>query len=811
MKIRKLLSVAVMAALCGNAWAQTDVTSTYLTNPSFELKAEGTAAIAEGLTNNGTYYGWQLPNLGTSFVNISIGNSTECAGQAFGIPTAKEGSAYYYCRRGWGNNSSPDATLSTSATLPAGSYTLTISYKGLDSYDSSHNTKGSYITISAVEGGTTLASSKTASFDAVNGNNAGAGKFTGDANWKEASVAFSVEEAGEVTLNIIHHLVGGVRTDVVIDDLQLLSVSALEKAQIEAKAALPAPAPALFGLTADQLSDYELQIDAATSVAEIEAIMDEVNNYEAPALSGSWAILNATNGLYLGAAVLSAESQATTFEKADGGFYIKVGDNYINMKGNNAWSMSADAEAKTAWTFALADGKYTIKGPNGLIGTDATTPGSAVYGDKKVANNGYWTIVDLAAAALESAKRQLEGIIEEMTIPTANIEGESTNVITWSKESVEAMKDAVKNATDVLDKSKSVDEVNGEIEKLLATIEVETINTIAEGSLYNIIMAKEGLDWTGNAVTFTYDEKSQNGYAMAYSAKAGESNYNQAVIFKKNYEAGYTMYIVDAEGTAWYLTDGAHVGSTVAWAGSQLRMTDVGDDAMPIDMLPSVDKEGVVEIINMWTGEHIGSTNNNGFYCSNDNYDLAIREAARFSLSVNTSAGYATVIIPAEVALPENAKIYTVESISADNVLTLIEETETVKANVPYIIETEQEAVTFAYIANAFKSEYTSGLLTGVYAETAAPKSSYVLQNQQEGLAFYVVNDEITVPANRAYLTAPSGSEAKAFFFGESATAISAIEALTSGKAEIYNLNGVKLNGLQKGINIVNGKKVMVK
>ena len=76
MKIRKLLSVAVMAALCGNAWAQTDVTSTYLTNPSFELKAEGTAAIAEGLTNNGTYYGWQLPNLGTSFVNISIGNST---------------------------------------------------------------------------------------------------------------------------------------------------------------------------------------------------------------------------------------------------------------------------------------------------------------------------------------------------------------------------------------------------------------------------------------------------------------------------------------------------------------------------------------------------------------------------------------------------------------------------------------------------------------------------------------------------------------------------------------------------------------
>jgi hypothetical protein len=46
---------------------------------------------------------------------------------------------------------------------------------------------------------------------------------------------------------------------------------------------------------------------------------------------------------------------------------------------------------------------------------------------------------------------------------------------------------------------------------------------------------------------------------------------------------------------------------------------------------------------------------------------------------------------------------------------------------------------------------------------------------------------------------------------GGTTTGIEAVEALTSGKAEIYDLNGRKLNKLQKGVNIVNGVKVYVK
>jgi hypothetical protein len=93
-------------------------------------------------------------------------------------------------------------------------------YKGLDSWDDSHNSKGSYLKIEAVAS-ETLGSVTTATFDAVKGNSAGSGKFTGSSNWKSQTLEFSVSSQSNVTLNIIHHLVGGVRTDVAIDNLKL--------------------------------------------------------------------------------------------------------------------------------------------------------------------------------------------------------------------------------------------------------------------------------------------------------------------------------------------------------------------------------------------------------------------------------------------------------------------------------------------------------------------------------------------------------------------------------------------------------------
>lgn len=64
--------------------------------------------------------------------------------------------------------------------------------------------------------------------------------------------------------------------------------------------------------------------------------------------------------------------------------------------------------------------------------------------------------------------------------------------------------------------------------------------------------------------------------------------------------------------------------------------------------------------------------------------------------------------------------------------------------------------------------------------------------------------------ANKAYLVAdPAAGGARGFSFSDNSEALESIEM--NAATTIYTLNGVKVNELQKGLNIVNGKKVMVK
>ena len=292
MKVKQLFAAALLFCSAG-AWAQTDVTTTYLTNPSFEFSAESTPSTAQALTSGGSYFGWTLPSLGSSFVNISIGDASNCNGQAFGIPTATDGSFYYFERRGWNSSSSADGTMSTTlSNLPVGAYTLTMNYKGLDSWDSGHNSKGSYLKIEAVASSETLGSVQTASFEAVNGNNAGSGKFTGTANWKSQTLEFSVSTPSDVTLNIIHHLVGGIRTDVAIDKLTLTWSDPLDaaKSALQAEIDKAKLCDAKEGL-ADAISTAEGVLASATTQEELATALTNLQTADKDA------VLRYENGL----------------------------------------------------------------------------------------------------------------------------------------------------------------------------------------------------------------------------------------------------------------------------------------------------------------------------------------------------------------------------------------------------------------------------------------------------------------------------------------------------------------------------------
>ena len=152
-----------------------------------------------------------------------------------------------------------------------------MAYKGLDSWDNSHNSKGSYLKLTAT-GNEELAFIQTPEFEAVNGNTAGANKFTGSSNWKEVSLTFDVETEGNVTLNILHHLVGGVRTDVVIDDLRLTYTDSQAAAHA---ATLAANKETLNGYIkkATALNGVLSDADLTTAIGTAQDVYDNATDY----------------------------------------------------------------------------------------------------------------------------------------------------------------------------------------------------------------------------------------------------------------------------------------------------------------------------------------------------------------------------------------------------------------------------------------------------------------------------------------------------------------------------------------------------
>ncbi len=87
----------------------------------------------------------------------------------------------------------------------------------------------------------------------------------------------------------------------------------------------------------------------------------------------------------------------------------------------------------------------------------------------------------------------------------------------------------------------------------------------------------------------------------------------------------------------------------------------------------------------------------------------------------------------------------------------------------------------------------------------------YVLAKKTNGVGFYATSESITIPENKGYLLIDKSAEAHPFigFEGDQETAIDGVNATEQAEGTIYNVAGQRITKLQKGINIVNGKKIM--
>ena len=88
----------------------------------------------------------------------------------------------------------------------------------------------------------------------------------------------------------------------------------------------------------------------------------------------------------------------------------------------------------------------------------------------------------------------------------------------------------------------------------------------------------------------------------------------------------------------------------------------------------------------------------------------------------------------------------------------------------------------------------------------------YVLANGNNGVGFYLVENESAITAGKAYLEVSGGNAARQFIgFGDDTNGINNIERAASDMEQYYDLQGRRVAQPTKGLYIVNGKKVVIK
>ena len=172
-----------------------------------------------------------------------------------------------------------------------------------------------------------------------------------------------------------------------------------------------------------------------------------------------------------------------------------------------------------------------------------------------------------------------------------------------------------------------------------------------------------------------------------------------------------------------------------------------------------------------------------------------------------TEAGYASLYNDATAGtLSDNVTVYTGKK--NGEYLTLTEQSNTIPAKTAVVLKGAEGYYSFTPSSAAAAITGVNDLL-GTATPLTATGSEYVLANESGVAGFYPASPGSVIPAGKAYLSDASG--VKGFTFNEEgATAIEETLSKSPLKGEnIYNLAGQRISKMQKGINIVNGKKTL--
>ena len=187
-----------------------------------------------------------------------------------------------------------------------------------------------------------------------------------------------------------------------------------------------------------------------------------------------------------------------------------------------------------------------------------------------------------------------------------------------------------------------------------------------------------------------------------------------------------------------------------------------------------------------------------------------------------------TICLPYSLDVPAGAKVYRLSGRS-DNELIFAQHTERMEAMQPYLVWAENSDALLSTVNTTLPSS-NDGQTVGSQQSTVGYTLRGTLKSignaEAVELGAYVMNDDakwhpvlsdteehkaVTIPAFRCYLLqSRQGTRANIGMILEDATGVERLRTIDSdGTERIYDLSGRRLSAPTKGINIINGKKVL--
>ena len=355
----------------------------------------------------------------------------------------------------------------------------------------------------------------------------------------------------------------------------------------------------------------------------------------------------------------------------------------------------------------------------------------------------------------------------------------------------------------------ALDEYN--VPEYLEAKDVKIVHGTSGESTYG---SWSGLTWTSNAasgvagLTMTLSDGSHDKYSshndrynLAYHPAAANTNSTLTLTAPTGYViTGYSIQTGVYQAATYTLT---------ADGGSPITPANLGSTYTPLE---------VSGLSTTSTTITITTTDASKWLCL-ANFSVSL--AKTFPLNVVGDKSYATLYLPYDVTTTGTTKAYYITTTNnkyAQLTATGNEGTEIPANTAVVLINSDADDSTILTMTTGLtpvdigSTNLLKGTLVPMSLDLSDATNYYSLGRKDGEIGFYkFVDGTITLGANKAYLEVPASGDVKGFTFSfDDANSIVSPLGETEEGASIYNLAGQRLSKPRKGINIVNGKKVIV-